>query len=276
MHNLWPLRGELSDKTQVNPLEPKTSRKQGEGMKEEKVEFKNSRGLKLVGTLHKPDKETQKIVVLSHGFTSNKDRISIIKLSKRICEVGFAALRFDFGGSGESDFAPINIENLMDDLKFAIKTMKERGYTRIGLLGVSLGGLCSILVYNEEIKFLVLLAPVTESKTPTSLGERRAEMEERGFVSINRDGREFRVEKEYLEFRESLNQKELLSGVNCPVLIIHGNKDEFVPLEHSKEALNYLPKESKLEVIEGANHKFTGYEEKVAEISSKWIKEMFK
>ena len=102
---------------------------------------------------------------------------------------------------------------------------------------------------------MVLFAPVTKEKTPTKYPEWKKEMEEKGFILIEKDGKNFKIPKEYIKERESVNQKELLSKVMCPVLIIHGTEDDSVPLEHSGEAMQYLSKKSKLKIIKGAGHK---------------------
>jgi len=240
-------------------------------MKEEKVEFENSRGVKLVGALHVPDKETDKIIIFSHGFGANKERARIVKTAERICQKGFAALRFDFAGRGESRDDSLTIEKEIDDLKSAISFIKSKGYKDIGLVGESLGGLCSVLAYNEEIKAMVLWAPVLVARAPDLNEEQVKELQAKGYIIIDKDGRKFKVEKQYLTERETINQKEIFSKIKCPVLIMHGNKDDIIPIEDSKNALNYLPKGSKLEVIDGSGHKFTGHEDQLAEISSGWI-----
>ena len=70
---------------------------------EKKITFQNSRGTKLVGVLHLPDKKTSSAVIISHGFAANKDRTRLIKLAETLSKNGFAVLRFDFSGCGESE-----------------------------------------------------------------------------------------------------------------------------------------------------------------------------
>ena len=191
-----------------------------------------------------------------------------------MCLQKIAALRFDFGGCGESEDREITLKNQIDDLKFAINYVRENGYSKIGLLGESFGGLTSILAYDDNIKTLVLWAPVTKSKTPSILQKEkfRQELNNRGFVIYRKDGRNFKIPKEYFEERQNINQKEILSKIKSPVLIIHGNKDEVVPLNHSQEAMEYLPPNSRLEIIEGGNHTFNNRIKKVVDISVRWFR----
>ncbi len=236
----------------------------------EKVIFKNSKGMKLVGILETA--KTDKIVILAHGFTSNKDRPKIVQTAEAFSKEGYATLRFDFTDSGESDKAGITVAGQLDDLKSTIEFARKKGYTKIGLIGSSLGGLLSVLAYDRDIFTMVLIAPVTAAKTPTMFKDpkMRKEIEEKGYTIIKTG--EFRVEKQYLEERESINQAEILSKVKCPVLIIHGDKDIDVPLEHSKNAMKYLPPESKLEIIKGADHDFKDELPQIIPLAVSWIK----
>lgn len=243
-------------------------------MKTEKVNFKNSRGKNLVGILHTPEKKTDYIVTIAHGFTSNKDRKRLVDVSNIYAKNNIAYLRFDFCGSGESDRDEITVENQIDDLKSAIKFVKDKGYKKIGLQGESLGGLVSIFAYNKDICTMVLWAPVTKpEKVEPSIvqeGASREELEKKGFIVKKKDGREFVIPKKCFEERENFNREELLGKINCPVLILHGDMDDAVPLEHSKEAVKIL-KNSKLEIIKGGGHKLDN-NEKVFYLSLNWFK----
>jgi len=195
-------------------------------------------------------------------------------LAETLSKNGFAALRFDFGGCGESEDSEITLKNQVDDLKSAINYMRKNGYFNIGLLGESLGGLTSILAYDNEIKALVLWAPVTKSKAPSTIQkeELQQELNERGFIIYQKDGKKFMIPKEYLEERQAINQKEILSKIKCPVLIIHGDKDDIVPLADSREAMQFLPEKSKLEIIKNGDHKLDDKINEVIPLSVNWFK----
>jgi uncharacterized protein len=75
---------------------------------EERVEFRSG-SLKLAGILHRPDGakpgEKRPAFLMLHGFGSNKMSGSAITPCKMLAQWGYAALRFDFRGCGESDGA---------------------------------------------------------------------------------------------------------------------------------------------------------------------------
>jgi len=194
-------------------------------------------------------------------------------------------LAFDFSGSGESDDDSLTVGKQVDDLNCAIKYVSDKGFKKIGLLGLSLGGLICLKVYSPDknIKTMVLWAPVTAKKenyaekkfTPEQLQE----LKEKGYVTRIREKgirKRIIIDKQMTYDREAVNQKEILSRIDCPVLIIHGNKDESVPLEDSKSAIQYLNPESKLEIIEGANHDFTEQLDAFITLSTNWFKQYLK
>ena len=238
-----------------------------------KIKFQNSRNLNLVGILY--PSENKKIIILVHGWCSNKDRKRFLKLANKLHEEGFGFLRFDQNSSGESEGDEITVKNLIDDVKSAIKFVKNKGYKKIGLIGESLGGLTTLSISDNSIKARVLFAPVTSKKTK-DLEKYKELMKNKDYFIKEKDGNRFKIPKRYLEERRLVNQKKLLSKIRLPVLILHGDNDDKVPLETSKEAIKFLPKGSKLEIIKGAGHDLEEDYNKVIKLTTKWFKDNLK
>lgn len=243
----------------------------------EKISFKNSRGLNLAGIFYPADSKS--VVIMSHGFTGDKSEWGRFdKTAESLNKEGYNALRFDFSGSGESDDEFLSAEKQVDDLNSAIKFVEEKGLNNIGLLGLSLGGLVSAKVYDKRVKTMVFWAPVTNSRKNYEkrfTKEQINELHERGFITYNmKKGarKTIMIDKQIITDRESVDQEKLLSRINCPVLIIHGDKDTTVPLKDSISAMNYLNKESKLEIIKGADHGFYEYLDTFIELTVSWFK----
>lgn len=66
------------------------------------------------------------------------------------------------------------------------------------------------------------------------------------------------IDQQMLLDFEQCDQKKLLSSIKCPVLIIHGNYDEEEKRlsELSRAGMTWLPKDSKLVIVDGAAHSF--------------------
>ena len=243
----------------------------------EKIYFINSLGLRLAGIFHSPTEHTRSIIIMVHGFSSDKDSLGrFVRAAEEFCKAGIAVFRFDFSGFGESDQTEISIQQQVDDLRSAIYFVKQSGYTEIGLLGLSLGGLCAILAYEEDIKTLILWAPVTNKKKLNIMVERwiEHEIQTKGYLLVkdNETGREYKVSKNILIENRTINQQQILSKIICPVLIIHGTRDSIIPLEYSLSAMQYLPKDSKLEIIDGEDHRLMKKFNLVIDASLHWLK----
>jgi fermentation-respiration switch protein FrsA (DUF1100 family) len=64
------------------------------------------------------------------------------------------------------------------------------------------------------------------------------------------------IDGRHLDERRSLDRRALLGGIRTPVLIVHGSRDDLVPLEWSRTALPLLPAGSELRIVRGADHVF--------------------
>jgi len=238
-------------------------------MIQEKLYFKNSKRNKLCGILFNPSKDTSKpIIILAHGFASNKDRKSYLDFEKRFNEQGIAVFRFDFHGHGESEgkFKELTVSQAADDVLNAIQFIKTKGYHKIVLVGCSFGGMASILAAakSKDLIVLALKCPVSND-----LGKITAdishwplqEWKEKGFMYyINKTGEKLKLNYSFFEDAEKIKAYEEEAKIIIPTLIVHGDKDKNVPIEQSKKLVQTI-KNSKLEVIAGADHFFSNPED---------------
>ncbi len=224
----------------------------------EKVSFENDRGLELVGNYW--SSESNAGIVMSHGLTGDKnERGYFDKVAEELNNAGYNVLAFDFAGCGESDNEELRIDKQVNDLSVAIKYLESRGSDRVGLFGYSQGGLVSIRNYTDSIDAMVLTSPVTDS-TPNYK------------QSVKNPQKEIIIDEEIIKQKDSIDQDELLSGVKCTTLIIHGDQDEIVPLESSRNADRKL-KNSRLEIIEGLDHGYDTHLDEVTEKTVNWFEE---
>ncbi len=233
---------------------------------QEKVSFRNSRGQKLVGVLHKPKSVQERIplVIFAHGKGSGKKSEKALELSKRLPKEGTAFLRFDFSGCGESEgrFEDATISDRNEDLKAAFQFISNLDYVdkeRIGIIGSSLGGMVVTLALSEgmETKTTVLISPAVD------YGEYHREVTP-----------ESRMSDEFYADVRKRDFFELARSIRCPCLVIHGDKDDVCFLSGSQKLMESLPEGSKLEVIEGEGHFYTDPDnfEKMITLTVEWFK----
>ena len=129
-------------------------------------------GVRVSGTIHLPS-GTNKVpaVVMCHGFTGSKleAHFIFVKTARALAAAGIAAYRFDFRCSGESggSFQDMTITGeIADALKAVSQISRHRRIDskRLGLLGLSLGGLVAANAATRETKIrsLALWCPVAD------------------------------------------------------------------------------------------------------------------
>ncbi len=211
-----------------------------------KVYFNNSRKQKLVGIL---DIQGKKGVIISHGFSSNKENVSIY--SKFLQSKGYSTLAFDYSGHGESegDISNTTATAWKDDLNAAIDFMKQH-CDGIAMLGFSLGGMSSLLC-SEHSKATIAIAPPTNFRKlvthfiKTGLVKKLKEFIDFGGLSIKHS---------FITDSAKYDMKKIMKKIKCPILIIHGDEDDIVPLSQSQEIIEYINEPKKLVVINGLGH----------------------
>lgn len=126
----------------------------------QRVTFQNSHKLTLVGHLY--PSTSQSIIILCHGFTSDKSsRGRFDKLANSFQRLGYSALAFDFSGCGESDDDRLTLAKQVDDLHSVISFVTSMGYTKIALYGNSLGSTVCLQCYTPQISTMVLTGALT-------------------------------------------------------------------------------------------------------------------
>ena len=231
-------------------------------MREEKVFFQ-SEGYRISGILHLPDEEHAPCVIASHGLLSSKDSEKYSALGERMSGEGVAMLRFDFRGIGESEGSEEDntISKKIADLNAAIdfiKTYPGLG-DRLGLIGSSLGGFLSLIKAStdKEIKAVVVWA------TPLHLDDLGSKKE-----------KDYPLPPE--AFFEDLPKHRLLPLLqkvsNC--LVIHGERDELVPVDQALGIFYNLGIPKEINVIGAADHRLTdpAHRQRAIELSLDWFK----
>jgi esterase/lipase len=217
----------------------------------------------LAGVLHSPDVKASACVITCHGLYSGKNSEKYVSIGRKFCKEGLAVLRFDFKGCGESGglFEETSLTSRIEDLESALDLVEEQGYESVGVMGSSLGGTVAVLTTakDKRVKALVTWA------TPCILNELFRGEVIKGFETLRQDVGNYNVAK-------------AVKDMHRPVLIVHGSLDELVPLAHAKVLYENATKPKNIQIIEGADHRFTNplHREKATELTLNWFKRYLK
>lgn len=233
-------------------------------------------GAKIAAVLATPTQATDCIAVLCHGFLSHKNSTSNQALAMLLMERGIATCRFDCYGHGDSDgpFATLTTTIGIAQTLSVLEYVASRGYRRLALIGSSFGGLLSILAAAEwtqaheaepatipPLACLALKCPVVDFAE-----ELRLELGEQGLQEWKRTGSipdlhggPTRVPLNYRFYEDCLRQVayDPARRITAPTLIVQGDQDEYVPLHQSQRLFEALPGPKRLEILPGADHRFT-------------------
>lgn len=229
--------------------------------REERVSFPNGRGETLKGVLHHPGAaQPTAAVILCHGMESNKEGEKLVALSRALAERGVLTLRFDFSYVGESSgkFEEITYSGEVEDLKAAFDFMIPYRVKKTAILGSSMGGTVSLLFAAQE-KRLATVVTIAAPLHPEKITERLLNQEEVrrwrevGFVTYH--GR--RINVSLLDDLQKIDIAGAAKKISCPVLVIHGDADEIVPVEEAYELYAYLTSPKRICILKGADHRLS-------------------
>jgi len=234
----------------------------------EEVRVLTSKGHILAGTLTLPSASSPPypaVMMITGSSPQDRDHmqnkrkpVSYYKPFRQIADAisrkGIAVLRMDDQGTGCSEGGPlenVTIQERADDSRSGIeylRSRKEIDKERIGLLGLSEGGNIGpmIAASDPSICALVVMAGSATNGFKIIEYQRRLKIYERSELTNAEKERELAKSMEGLNqalsrgegsrwFRSFLNYIPLSAAqkVYCPVLILHGEKDAHVPMDHA-------------------------------------------
>ena len=234
-------------------------------------EIRNRHGEKLDYTFHEGEIETKNIVVLGHGVTGNKDRPFIVGLGEGLAAAGIPALRFSFSGNGASEgkFTDSTISKEVDDLGTVLDVLE--GYT-VCYVGHSMGGAVGVLraSTDDRIRLLVSLAGMVHTRAFAQREFGNVTPDE-GFMW---DEPDCPLSQAYMDDLTQIDTViDLVPQISVPWLLIHGDEDDVVPIEDSREILAKANDQTLLIRLQSASHIFSGASTPVmAERVIVWLK----
>jgi len=236
-------------------------------MREEEVSLtiEHPQGFPISAILAQPKNPTRNLVILCHGFLSNKNSTTNQRLTELLLPQGISTLRFDWEGMGESGgtFKTITLSACLAQLCHLINRYASEGFQHIGLIGSSFGGLVCILAAARypHLQVLGLKCPVPDF--PEMLNhefgkEAMRTWESSGTIPNLLGGTDpLPLHFSFYEDCCRFNAYEQAQSIRIPTCIVHGTKDELVPIRQIHSLEQALACEEKdIHLIKDANHHF--------------------
>lgn len=130
------------------------------------VEFQSSDNVTLRAWLIPAEKASDRMVIFAHGYRNNRSGAeAALPTAKALYDQGIASLLFDFRNSGDSDGNLSSVGQLeKNDLLAAIDYAKKLGYTKLGLIGFSMGASTSLVAaaVSPDVQAVVADSPFAD------------------------------------------------------------------------------------------------------------------
>ena len=220
-------------------------------------EIRNPQGELLDYAFHAAGDEVNRILIIGHGVTGNKDRPWSEALANAAAGAGIPALRFSFAGNGDSEgsFADCMISKEVADLGAVLDATAAAGYEDIIFAGHSMGGAVGVLRASSDsrIKRLISLSGMVHTKrfTEEEFGE---ETPDAGLMWEDEDCPLSSAYVNDLTTIDTVIGKA--TDIHVPWLLIHGDADDVVPIEESREIFAQANEPKEILELPGVNHVF--------------------
>ncbi len=221
-------------------------------------------GFGLAGELHVPSQgKVRPALCICHGIPAgppDPNDKGYTVLAQQFCHAGFITLIFNFRGTGKSQ-GNLDILGWTRDLQVVLDflyALQEADKDHICLLGFSGGAAVSVYTaaHDPRVSLVVTCACPADFR---SLSQRETPLD-----AIQRFRQIGAIRDE--DFPPSIEEWqrgfEIVSPIKWidmisphPLLLVHGDADELIPLEHAHRLYHKAKEPKELKVIHGAKHK---------------------
>jgi uncharacterized OsmC-like protein/pimeloyl-ACP methyl ester carboxylesterase len=242
----------------------------------QKFQFKGSTGEQLSALLETPDKEPIATALFAHCFTCGKDIAAASRIARALVKRGYAVMRFDFTGLGNSDgdFANTNFSSNVDDLVAAADHLRVKGMAPSILIGHSLGGTAVLNAAHRipDCKGVVTIgSPADAQHVSAQFSCDIDTIEKNGEAEVDLAGRKFTIKKQFLD---DINQSsvEHIGRLKKAFLVMHSPVDATVNISEAERIYKAAHHPKSFVSLDDANHLLTRASdaEYVADIIAAW------
>ncbi|MEW4354333.1 alpha/beta fold hydrolase [Streptococcus pneumoniae] len=199
-----------------------------------------------------PDPKSQKYVIITHGFRSNRN--GAVKYVQVYRELGYNCIIYDVRGHGKNEPATVTLGNIeSQDLMNVIEDSYQRYGSGIylGLQGESMGSSISLnaLNYHPKVQFVVADCGFTNLYDLIATGYQA------NHVSFLMPGVNWVAKHIYgVDMKETSAIDAVKNNHDIPVTFIHGADDSLIVPENSQRLADENPSADTVSIVEAAAH----------------------
>lgn len=204
--------------------------------------FISDDGIDLHLKLDMPETETDSLVILVHGFTGHMEETHIVGVQQAINKAGMAVLRAEMYGHGQSEgefhdhtlFKWISNIMVVTDYALGLPFVKN-----LYLCGHSQGGLLTMLAAGmrpDDYKAIIPMSPAIVIPDGARSGNMLGISFDPDHLPQEVEIKDLTLGANYFRTAQMIYVDPAIKRFPKPVLIVHGDKDEAVPISYSMRA----------------------------------------
>ncbi len=223
--------------------------------------------------------QIQRIVLGVHGFGGSTEDAIQVGIAEEMALFSSAVIRFDFPAHGNSPMTDdhFTLENCVDSLLTVAEYAKENfpKVEDLCIFATGFGAYVTLIALQDlqdlpgHIRLVVQTPSVMMHETLLKM----ARVSRETFRAIDkvtiRAPRPFDVSYRFLK---DLEKNIALTTYPIPMLILHGEQDDYIRMEHIQQ-FHRINEDSKLVIIPGASHQFmeSGAWDMVLDLTRDWF-----
>ena len=155
--------------------------------------------------------------------------------------------------------------------------MSARGADWVGLAGHSMGAAIAVLATTKipSVKAVCALAGRLSSTDAMHFLDRKQKetLARNGRVAFISRGRTLELTRAFFADARHFDLSHQIAALKLPLLVVHGERDEIVPVQEAYQAHSLNPKRIDLAIIPESDHMFSlkAHRHQVAEMTTEWF-----
>ncbi|ADC65262.1 2-hydroxy-6-oxohepta-2,4-dienoate hydrolase (TodF) [Ferroglobus placidus DSM 10642] len=210
----------------------------------------------------------EEALIICHGLPYEPGSVvdkSYLDVAKFFSSRGFPSVIFDFTGTGKSK-GSFSLIKWLEDLEEIAEN-----FEKVSVLGFSMGGAVA-LNFEKAEKIVAVASPCSaEMFSEEGLERIYANARLKSTLKGLKDFESFK--KQFLEEFYSIEPIKSVENLKCPLMLVHGTKDDVVPFYCSEELYRRARGKKKFLIVKNGDH-FLRREERVLEKIAEWLKKV--
>ncbi|MGN1004167.1 MAG: alpha/beta hydrolase [Oscillospiraceae bacterium] len=217
------------------------------------------------------------LLILEHGLTGHMEEPHIVGIAAHMVSLGFAVMRVELYGHGKSsgEFRDHTVLKWVDQMLAVVDHAASLPFaTDLYLAGHSQGGLTTMLVgalERDRLKAIMPLSPAILIRDAASEGKMLGcEFDPENIPETITMYNGNILGGNYLRVAQLLPIRESIRRYDKPVLIVHADTDELVPVQYAYDAAK-LYQNCTLKIIKGDTHCYDRHLDEVCKAMQEFL-----